>query len=373
MTTFVFDGRTMQDHFWGIGRYAFNLALALPKHSPSDRFRVLYNPKAKNTRFDLAQLATQTNLELSPVAANAFSIDDQALAFRRGLWNGAALYHTPYYEYPYAIPLPTVVTMHDLTPLVVPDEMPSAAKRFVYRSLHQLAARRAARIITVSNSARADLISQLKIPADKIAVIPSAPFSTAAPAPLQSIERVRQALDLPPKYLVYLGINKPHKNLERLVNAFASVKTDAVLVIAGHWDARYPQAQELVAAKNLQARVLFRHDISETHIVPLLSGATAFVFPSVHEGFGLPPLEAMAAGAPVVCSNVSAIPEIVGDASLMFDPYDVSSIAAALARVLDDANLRASLRERGFQQAIKFSWERTAQATLQVYRETMAQ
>lgn len=373
MSNFVLDGRTMQDHFWGIGRYAYNLALALAQQAPQDNFRVLYNPNAKNTRFDLARLGAQPNIHLQPFPANAFSAREQTLAFDRMLLRDAALYHSPYYALPYALPLPTVVTLHDVTPLVVPEAMPGAAKRFVYRALHQLVARRAAHIITVSNAARADLMTHLRLPSSKLTVVPSAAFSLSAPPSLQTIERVRASLNLPPNYIVYLGINKPHKNLARLVEAFARVKTDAALVIAGHWDARYPQALDFVREHGMQERVLFRHDIAEPDVAPLLSGATAFVFPSLHEGFGLPPLEAMALGTPVVCANVSAIPEVVGDAALLFDPFDVAAIAEAVSRVLQDTDLRAALRKRGLAQAAKFSWGRTAQATLQVYRATLTQ
>lgn len=372
MTTFVFDGRTMQDHYWGIGRYSFNLARALAHAAPQDTFRVLYNPDARNTRFDLSQLTSQHNLGLQPVNARAFSIQEQAMVFDRALWREAALYHSPYYVMPYALPLPIVASLHDQTPLVIRSEMPGAGKRLLYRTLHRIAAGRARRVITISDASRTDLVEQLKIARTKITVIYPGPFTNSSPASLREIERVRAALHLPPAYLLYLGINKPHKNLERLVRAFAPIETDAVLVIAGHWDSRYPQVKEYVAANDLQERILFRHDIVETDVVPLLTGATAFVFPSQHEGFGLPPLEAMGVGTPVACSNVSAMPEVVGDAALLFEPLDTTAITDAMARILNDVNLRATLREKGLVRASKFSWERAAQETLRVYREILA-
>lgn len=372
MTTFVFDGRTMQDHYWGIGRYSFNLVRAMAQTAPQDTFRVLYNPNARNTRFDLPELTSQHNLRLHPVSARAFSVHEQAMALDRALWREAALYHSPYYAMPYAPPLPVVASLHDLTPLVIHSEMPGAARRLLYRTLHRIAAERARRIITISEASRADLTDRLNIARSKITVIYPGPFSNSAPASLQEMVRVRNALQLPATYLLYLGINKPHKNLERLVRSFASIETDAVLVIAGHWDARYPQVKEFVAANDLQARILFRHDIAEADVVPLLAAATAFVFPSRHEGFGLPPLEAMAVGTPVVCSNVSAMPEVVGDAALLFEPLDTAAMTDAIARIMSDANLRATLREKGLIQVNKFSWERAAQETLGVYRETLA-
>ncbi len=371
MATFVLDGRTMQDHYWGIGRYVFHLARALAEIAPQATFRVLCNPRAKNTRFDFTQLAAVRNIELHAAPANAFSFAEQRLAFQREVFADVKAVHAPYYALPYAISLPLIVTLYDLTPLRVPAEMPNPAARFIYRALNQFAARRARQIITISNASRADLVQHLGLPPQKISVIPLAAFHHFSPATAHEIERVRANLNLPPRYLLYLGNNKPHKNLLRLIQAFARVDTAARLVIAGEWDARFPQVKSFVAANNLEDRILFRHEIAEADLSALMSGAIAFAFPSTHEGFGLPALEAMACGAPLVCSNTSAMPEVVGDAALFFDPFDVQAIADALTRVLEDANLRATLKERGFEQAIKFSWERTARETLSVYESAI--
>src|SRR5581483_5281721 len=305
MPTFVLDGRTMQDHYWGIGRYVFHLARGLAHIAPQNHFRVLYNPHAKNTRFNFAELV-HTNLELCPAPANAFSLAEQRLAFQTKLLSGAALWHSPFYALPYALSLPLIVTLEDVTPLVIPQEMPNAAKRLAYRMLNQLAAQRARQVITLSQAARDDLVKQLHLSHDKITVIPLATFDTFQPATPREIDRVRNALKLPARYVLYLGVNKPHKNLLRLVQAWRKIQTNAVLVLAGQWDARFPEVQELVVRENLEDCVLFRHNIAEADLAPLLSGATAFVFPSLHEGFGLPPLEAMACGTPVVCANASS-------------------------------------------------------------------
>ncbi len=369
MSTFVLDGRTMQDHYWGIGRYVFHLAHSLAEIAPQENFRVLYDPRAQNTRFEFSRLQDLANLQLVPLPINARAPMEQMIAWKRELLRDAALYHAPYYALPYALEIPLVVTLADVTPLVIPGEMPNRAKRMMYRALNRLAARRAKQIITFSLAARADLINYLPAPPQKITVVPLAAYENFAPASAQEIERVRAELDLPPRYLLYLGINKPHKNVLRLCQAFAQVQTDARLVIAGHWDARFPEAKNYVATNQFQEKILFRHDIAEANLAPLLSGATAFVFPSTHEGFGLPPLEAMACGTPVVCSNASALPKVVGDAALTFNPSDTQEIAAALARALEDATLRDELKQKGFVQANKFSWERTARETLRVYRK----
>nr|HID12930.1 glycosyltransferase family 1 protein [Anaerolineae bacterium] len=168
-------------------------------------------------------------------------------------------------------------------------------------------------------------------------------------------------------------INKPHKNLMRLIEAWSSVIKSLgfghwSLAIAGHWDPRYPQARQKVAELGLDS-VIFLGEVAEADLPALYSAADLFVFPSLYEGFGLPVLEAMACGTPVVCSNTSSLPEIVGDAALTFDPLDVEEMAAKIKEALYDETLREEMREKGLRQAAKFSWEKTARETLKIYRE----
>ncbi len=179
---------------------------------------------------------------------------------------------------------------------------------------------------------------------------------------------------LPRDYLLYLGSNKPHKNLVRLVEAWRIVvasgvqAADVPLVIAGAWDARYPEARQRVDTLGLADRVLFLGPVADADLPALYAGARAFVFPSLYEGFGLPVLEAMACGAPVICADGSSLPEVAGEAALLVDARDVEALATAIRRVLADADLAGELRRRGVQQAARFSWAQTAQRTLEVYR-----
>ncbi len=366
--SFVIDGRYIQDHFPGIGRYVFDLVAALARVAPEENFRVLYNPHLLNTRYDVTSLARFTNIELVRVDVPTFSPREQFLGLSRALASHAALWHSAYYIMPYVLPLPAVVTLEDVLPLVRREEIPSVAKRLLYRALILLAARRAAHILTLSHAACDDLQRLLGIRREKISVVPLAADAQFQPASASEIARVREHLNLPARYALYVGSNKPHKNLARLVQAWARVHTDAALVLAGHWDARYPEAKRLAEELGLQSRILFRPNLSSSDLPALYSGAQLFVFPSAYEGFGLPPLEAMACGTPVVCANVSSLPEVVGDAAVLFDPPNVQALASALTRVFDEAALRDTLRARGLAQAQKFSWERTANETLKVYR-----
>lgn len=369
MATFIIDGRYIQDHFPGIGRYVYNLIAALARIAPDDRLRVVRNPAPGNTRYDLQALGAIPNVEWVQVGAPTFSMREHLLGASGDLYRDAALWHSAYYAMPYMLPLPVVLTLEDVTPLVLSAEMPDRSRRMVYRALNRIAARRAAHIITLSDAARQDLVRVLRLPPEKITVVPLAPDPQFHPATSAEIERARARLNLPPVYVLYVGSNKPHKNLARLVQAWAQVRTEATLVIAGHWDTRYPEARQEAGRLGLGERVLFRPNVPARELPALMSAARVFVFPSLHEGFGLPPLEAMACGAPVACAYASSLPEVIGNAGYVFDPLRVQDIASALSHLLDDAHLRWELRAKALMQARRFSWERTARDTRRVYEQ----
>jgi glycosyltransferase involved in cell wall biosynthesis len=373
MTRIVLDGRHIQDHFPGIGRYLFDLIAALARIAPEENMRVVYDPRLRNTRYDLASLASSANVELVPVGASTWSIHEQFLGANRRLTADAAMWHSGYYVMPYWLPMPVVVTLEDLLPLVVGGAMPGGLNRLLYRSLNLIAARRAAHVITLSKAASGDIQRMLGIPPDKISVVELAADAAFHPRTSEEVTSIRDRLSLPEHYALYVGSNKPHKNLERLVNAWALVVNDAALVIAGHWESRYPGARRMVEQMGLEERVLFRENVSHSDLPAMVSAAQVFAFPSLYEGFGLPPLEAMASGTPVVCSSSSSLPEVVGDSALLFDPLDVDALASALTRVLDNPAVHDSLRAKGLAQAGRFSWERTGRETLEVYKRVLRQ
>jgi alpha-1,3-rhamnosyl/mannosyltransferase len=174
--------------------------------------------------------------------------------------------------------------------------------------------------------------------------------------------------------VLYVGSNKPHKNLASLVQAWGGLARDQLagadlrLIIAGREDPRYTSARVLAGQLRLDASVRFMPDVPDADLPALLGGAECFVFPSYQEGFGLPPLEAMACGTPVVASNRSSLPEVIGDAGLLVEP-EPDSLAVAIRHMLQDEELRAHLRARGLARAGQFSWKRTAAATLEVYKQ----
>jgi glycosyltransferase involved in cell wall biosynthesis len=368
------DGRYIQDHFPGIGRYTYSLIEALAQVAGDESFIVLHNPALRNTRYDVAALTRHPNITLVPVDVPTFALAEQT----RLPWIVRRLrldvLHPPYYIKPYLLPCPSVVSLYDLIAARYPQYLPSPWARLAFAITTRLAIATARRLITLSAASQRDLVELYGVPPERVAVTPLAADTCFRPIEeATTLEAMRRKYALPEHFVLYLGSNKPHKNLVRLIEAWAKFRTSNFeirsLVIAGHWDPRYPQAQQSAVELGLGDAVRFLSDVSEADLPALYNLATVFAFPSLYEGFGLPPLEAMACGTPVVCANTSSLPEVVGDAALLFDPLDVPAMAGAIAQGLSDADLRTALRARGLARARLFSWERTARETLAVYRE----
>lgn len=353
----VLDARCATTHFPGIGRYIVNLARGLRAIAPELDLCLLIDSSARG-RIPLPALP-QIECNVSP-----FSLSQQwrvPLALRHAR---ADLYHSPYYLMPYAPGVPSVFTCYDFIPLLLPAYF-SAAQRFAYWWAHRLALHATRGVITISETTRVDLTRFFVLKQRRVAVTPLAPDSRFAPPPPSAIEFVRQKYNLPDEYVLYLGSNKPHKNVALLMEAWARIETNQTLVIAGHWDERYA-----LVIKNQGANVKIIRNVDEVDLPALYGGAMLFVFPSQYEGFGLPPLEAMACGTPVACSNIPSLREVIGDAGIFFD-LNVDAMQKALEYLLNNPGLREELRERGFTRATQFSWERTARVTFQVYQDVV--
>ncbi|MEI7769245.1 MAG: glycosyltransferase family 1 protein [Chloroflexales bacterium] len=370
------DARYIGDHFPGIGRYIVSLARALAELDHGHTLVLLHNPPHPGARYSLTDLAGLPRVELAAVRAAPFSPLQQVELPLRARALGLDLLHSPYFIKPYAgLPCPSAVTIYDLLGWRFPGTL-SPRGRLLYRLTMGLAVRSADALITISESAREDLAFRYRLPRARIAVTPLAAAQRFAPQPREAVAAARARYGLPESYVLYLGSNKPHKNLERLIQAWeqAGAGADpsgpvgaAQLILAGHEDAKHPAARQLVAERGLGARVRFLPNVDDADLPALYSGAAVFAFPSYYEGFGLPPLEAMACGAPVLCAYASSLPEVVGDAALTVDPYSSIAIAGGLVRLLSQPALRRDLRERGLRRAREFSWRRTALETLRVY------
>lgn len=372
------DLRYVYDHFPGIGRYSFHLAQALSHLEHPHTLVLLHNPALTNHRYHLADLRSGSAVELVATTIRPFSLAEQIALPHLVRALRLDLLHSPYYIKPYVgLPCLSLVTIHDLIGRRFSRTL-SRRGRWLFRLTIGLAVRSAAHIITVSEHSRHDIAHAYRLPPSRISVTSEAAAAHFCPQPPARIAAVRARYGLPQRYVLYLGANKPHKNLPRLVQAWQQMQHEwshpdplPRLVLAGHQDPRYPTAHQIAAQHGLSHTVQCLPDVAEEDLPALYSGADLFVFPSYYEGFGLPPLEAMACGTPVLCAAASSLPEVVGTAALLVDPYSVGAIAAGLTRLLNSADLRAHLREQGLQQAARFSWQRTARATLDVYERVV--
>lgn len=274
------------------------------------------------------------------------------------------------FELPGRGPWALVTTVHDLVPLRLPALVP-ARHRWAVRCLLGGALRRAHRVIAVSETTREELLARYRLPPERVVVVPEAAaphFVPPAPSALAAV-RVRYGLTRP--YVLFVGFLEPKKNLGVLLEAIAALRragvwgdTELIVVGAPGWG---PDPVERAHALGLGGAVRFVGAVADAELPALYGGALAFAFPSLWEGFGLPALEAMAAGAPVVASNRGALPEVTAGAALLVDPTP-RPLAEALERLLGDPALRERLRLAGLVRAAQFSWERTARETLAVYR-----
>ena len=287
---------------------------------------------------------------------------------------GAQVLHVSYTA-PLARPCPTVVTVHDIAYEFFPSFF-SPRDRALLSVIVPLSCRLAARVIAVSEWTKKDLVQKYGVPAEKIQVIYEAAGDRFSPdISDEDVLCARTRYARGRRYVLAVGNLQPRKNLGRLIEAFGEllaagmVPHDVVLVLAGqsHW--RGSEVYRRTEKRGLLERVCFPGFVPEEDLPALYRGAEVFAYPSIYEGFGLPPLEAMACGTPVVCSNASALPETVGKAAALFDPYDTDALGQALRELLNDDARRRGLSVAGLARAARFSWEKAAQETLAAYYE----
>jgi glycosyltransferase involved in cell wall biosynthesis len=288
------------------------------------------------------------------------------------------LLHVPWFHAPAWVPCRLVLTVHDLTDLIYP---PAGASRMMQAARLYMARRTlgmASRILSVSQSSRRDLARAFAIPESKIEVVYNALDERFAREPMPpDADRVleRHAVNYP--FVLYAGNIRPHKNLARMIEAFAVAKAELAgheefahlkLLVIGDELTKHPDLRRAVIRTRLREDVRFLGFVPHGVLRVFYSRARAFLFPSLYEGFGLPPLEAMAHGTPVVTSNVSSLPEVLDGAALLVNPENLFDIARGIRQVLTDEALRKDLVRRGYEQVKRYSWERSAQQVLDVYR-----
>ena len=330
MIEVLYDARWIGPH--GIGRFADELLRRLPSLTSFNAARRPWHP-------------------LDPVLLSTW------LWFER-----PRLFFSPGYNSPFPYSGAFVFTLHDLNHLRVPANS-SPAKRAYYEHIIRPACHRAAFVLTVSEYSQCEITTWAKVNQEKIVNVGNGvglPFTPAG-----------RKHDPGYPYLLYVGSRKPNKNLPRLLKAYSmsGVRKDIRLVLSGHPD---HQMSGEIERLDLNGDVVFANSSANEDLSDVYRGAVAFVFPSLYEGFGLPPLEAMACGVPVLTSNVCSMPEVVADAGLLVDPHDVEAIADGIRRLVQDLTLRDELREKGLLRARLFSWDKTASRTWQVLQSAAA-
>ncbi len=371
----AFDATSVPANPAGAGTYVLNLARALPEVDAEHEYLVY----ARRHSLPL----------LGGLPASCRVVDVGSLSrARRYLWeqtalplslrrHGAQLLHSPHHSTPLAYcPCPRVLTVHDVTFFLLPNRYP-VARRLFFQAMTRLAARRATRVLVPSHSVRESLSSLLQTPLDRLAVTPEGVSAAFRPLDRDDCRLLaHERYGLPDGYLLSVGTREPGKNREALLQALARLVRggrDLHLAVVGQRGWRYEGESEALSSLGVEGRVHFTGYVPQADLPALYNAASVFVFPSLHEGFGLPALEAMACGVPVVTSTVSALPEVVGEAGLLVDPANADALADAIARVLDDRTLAADLASAGLARAASFTWEACAKATVAVYREVLGE
>jgi glycosyltransferase involved in cell wall biosynthesis len=363
----------------GGGQYAYQLTRALAgiDHVNSYRlypvFYYIVHPDFRGADLPVGANMRVAHQSLPPAIVRWLWRQDRSEDFKERLLGGVDVVHSTTFCAPRFRrgQKRLVVTIYDLSFVTYPEFHLPANVEHCLRGT-KLAIDRADALIAISESTRRELIDEMGAPPERIVVTPLA----AEPGlhrvnDLTRLDAVRRRYQLPERFILFLGALEPRKNLPRLLEAFAALapalQREFPLVVAGAQGWLNDSVHEQVRKLGLGERVFFPGYIDQGDIAALYSMATVFAYPSLWEGFGLPVLEAMACGAPVLTSNVSSLPEVAGDAAVLVPPTDVDAIAASLGRLLDDDAFRADLSARGRQRAAQFSWERCARETLAVY------
>ena len=367
----VIDVRRLGD--FGIGTYIRNLVQSLAHLDQESRYTLITLPKSGEELLKLG-----SNFHIAEYSKPDTDILDNVAFpfFLRRLFPD--LVHIPLNSVPYCMRRPYVVTIHDMSSLLYPAR--GDVRGAMHEERYRRGAARAERIIAVSHSTRRDIESFMRIPSERIRTIYSAPdpsFSVQPPDSGQD-QQILQRYSIQPPFMLYAGTIRPQKNVPRLVEAFAVIRSELEnhpllgqlkLVIIGDELSRYPAVRRAVVATRVEPFVRFLGFVPLETLKVFYRAATLFAFPSLHEGFGLAPLEAMACGTPVVASDVPALVEAVGDAAELVTPDNLFDVARGLRSVLLNEDRRRELSVIGRARAKRFDWHDTARAVLDVYRE----
>lgn len=362
------DARLVYYNPAGIGEYIVQLARALAKIQADDQFILLQSRKDRKTIIQSNGFVRQS---LWTPSHNRF--EQPALSFEISRL-GLDLLHSPDFIPPFRRNCKSVITIHDLAFLLYPHFLTKESARY-YGQIDQ-AWRKTDHIIAVSETTKKDSIRMLGIPEKKITVIHEAANPIYRRLPEDEVQQhINQKYNFGKKFILFVSTIEPRKNLPGLLHAYRRLrdeyKREELLVLAGANGWLWEEVYETVSKLNLDDTVVFLGRVSSQDLVYLYNAACMLVHPSFYEGFGLTTLEAMNCGTPVIASNTSALPEVVGDAATLIDPHDVDGLTVAMWRLLTDRELKNHYIQKGLKRARKFSWEKAARRTLEIYHKVV--
>jgi len=372
------DARVILSRLTGIGRYTFNLIKYLIKIDMVNNYLILVNDTenvpdilGKNIRFQVKRVKTKP--------LSLFEHIEIPLILKK---ENVDIYYCPSYMTPIWVPCKFVYSLLDLTHLRYPEYFSPFASIY-FRTVVRIALRNASKVITISENTKKDITFFFGIPEEKIFVTYLAPLDNFefSITNTTNTSEILKKFGITKKFILYNGNKKPHKNIIRLIeafNKFHKLNKNYILVITGQEkkgsrETDFCEIKKKVNNLGLNDYVLYTGYVSDEELFLLYRTASVFVFPSLYEGFGLPPLEAMACGCPVVVSNVASLPEVCGDAAYYVNPYDINDIARGIQTVVNDEKLQKELIEKGLNRVKLFSWEKSARKILKIFEEVLGE
>lgn len=354
----------------GAGNYIVQLVRAFARLERGDEF-VVFVQAGKASLLGLADRPDFRIITVRDIRPGARLIWEQSVLPLVVKKHKIDVFHSLHYTRPLWLPCKSVVTFHDMTFFLFP-QLHTRSKRLFFPLAMRLSAKLANALIAVSENTRRDAIRLAGIPPEKIFTAPLGVDQTFRQIrERERLSEIRAKYGLPERFILYVGLVEPRKNLPVLIRAYRAlleVQNDFDLVVAGRFGWMSEGILDEVARLNLNARVRFTGYVSQEDLPGVYNLSSLFVYPTRYEGFGLPALEAMACGVPVVTTNVSSMPEIVGDAGLLVEPDNERALTGAMVEVLANPGLSAEMTQKGLERAKQFTWERTARDTLRVYQ-----
>jgi glycosyltransferase involved in cell wall biosynthesis len=367
-----FDMHGLTDLMQGSRTYAVNLVEALTAIDRDNAYTLYLPQEVLDAPREAARLQARGNVALRPIPASRFA--RLVWPFPRGLpGHGLELYHCQYIA-PLLCPVPYVLTVHDILHESYPEFFPGRLRRLM-SMLYPLSARRAARVLTVSEFSRQELIRLYRLPPERVVCCHNGVGPEFQVLEERAARAVVERYGVEGPFVLFVGRIEPRKNLSGLIQAMERLAGQGahLPLVVGMKDALFEEHYERTTQGRGSARVIFTGKVPQEDLPAFYNTATLTAYPSFAEGFGLPVLEAMACGSPVVTSNTTSLPEVAGDAALLVDPHDTESLAQAMHRVLTDQDLARRLRHKGLERTALFNWEQSARRTLEVYQEISAE